>query len=395
MALVERKSGQQVWVFRWFESGTDGQPRRCKKVLGSIQRLRKESDAWDEVERLGLGLTFDQFGPKNMRELIAHYRKTELPEEDDPEGLSFSTKDNNRCYLRKWIEPRWAECSLSDVKAVDVEAWLKKLKRTVFLKKNPVGEKPLAPGTRKKIRDLMHVLFEHAIRYEWTNRNPVTSVRQSGKRQSIPALIDVADLSKLLFNALALRERVMVFLDFGTGARRGELSGLKWEDMNFEKKEILPCRSIVKQHVGPLKTEASKKPIPLDDYLIDDLLAWRRETPYAADSDYVFASAKMNGKQPYWLSRIMQHHIKPIAAKMGIAIKGWHSLRHTYSTLLKDNGNDPKVVQELLRHANFGTTMNTYTQALSPAKREAHRGVIRLVVPRRVPRENREASQVS
>jgi hypothetical protein len=52
----------------------------------------------------------------------------------------------------------------------------------------------------------------------------------------------------------------------------------------------------------------------------------------AEDSDYVFASTKMRGKQPYWMSRIMQHHIKPVAAKTGIEI----------------NNNNPKVVQGLL-----------------------------------------------
>jgi site-specific recombinase XerD len=61
----------------------------------------------------------------------------------------------------------------------------------------------------------------------------------------------------------------------------------------------------------------------------------------------------MKGLQPYWLSKIMQTTIKPAAAKLGISIKGWHTLRHTYSTLLKPNGSDPKVVQELLRHASY------------------------------------------
>jgi integrase len=120
----------------------------------------------------------------------------------------------------------------------------------------------------------------------------------------------------------------MVLLDFGTGLRRGELSGVRWEDICFEDKVLTPKRSIVKQRIGKVKTEASKKSIPLDDVLIEELLAWRRETPYAQDGDYVFASAKMRGKQPYWMSRIMQHHIKPVAAKTGIEIKGWHTLRH-------------------------------------------------------------------
>jgi len=95
----------------------------------------------------------------------------------------------------------------------------------------------------------------------------------------------------------------------------------------------------------------------------------------------------MKGKQPLWLDTVIKKIIKPAAAKAGIRLKGWHTLRHTYSTLLKANGNDPKVVQELLRHAKLATTMDGYTQALSPDKRRAHRGVIRLVVPRQVPRK--------
>jgi len=49
----------------------------------------------------------------------------------------------------------------------------------------------------------------------------------------------------------------------------------------------------------------------------------------------------------------------------------FHTFRHTYSTLLKANGEDVKVVQELMRHANISTTMNIYTKALAPDKREA------------------------
>ena len=189
----------------------------------------------------------------------------------------------------------------------------------------------------------------------------------------------------MLFKGLGLRERVMVFLDIGTGLRRGELAGLKWQDIDFETCQIIPRRSIVAQWIGPVKTGASGKAIPLDNSLIEDLLTWRRETPYARDSDDVFASAKMAGKQPYWLSRIMQHHIKPVAEKLGIQLKGFHSLRHTYCTLLGANGNDTKVLSELLRHASLKVTTDVYMQALTENKRDAHHGVIRLVVPQQAP----------
>ena len=75
----------------------------------------------------------------------------------------------------------------------------------------------------------------------------------------------------------------------------------------------------------------------------------------------------------------MQHHIKPIAAELGIPLKGWHTLRHSYTTLLRQNGNDPKVIQDLLRHASYSITANVYDSAVSDEKREAHSGVVRLV----------------
>ena len=128
----------------------------------------------------------------------------------------------------------------------------------------------------------------------------------------------------------------MILLDFGTGLRRGELSGVKCEDIDFQEGFLTPKRSIVQQHEGNVKTEAS------NEDLIAELLAWRKEMPYAADSDFVFASAKKNGKQPYWMSKIMQLYIKPVAAKLVVPLKGWHTLRHSYTTLLRQNENNPK-----------------------------------------------------
>jgi integrase len=171
---------------------------------------------------------------------------------------AFSTSETISGYLANWIVSAWGSRLLNEVKAVDVEDWLGKLK--------------LAPGSKKKIRDIMHLLYEHAIRYEFTDRNPISKVRQDGKRLGTPTRLDVIQLRRLL-GALPARERLMVLLDFGTGLRRGELSGLKWEDVNLEERELTPMRSIVQQHIGDLKTESSGKSVPLDKDLIAELLA--------------------------------------------------------------------------------------------------------------------------
>lgn len=349
LSRLERASGAVI-AYRWHE-----QNRARKKILGPVSKFKSEAAAWKEVERLKLGR---KDGLRTINDLVDHWKEKEASRR------AFSTWDTYEGYIRKWIAPTWGSRALNEVRAVDVEDWL--------------GDLGLAPGSKKKIRDIMHLLYEHAIRYEQIDRNPISKVRQGGKRLITPARLDVKQLRRLL-EGLPRREQLMVLLDFGTGLRRGELSGLKWEDINFEEKEVTPKRSVVSQNVGDVKTEASKKSIPLDEDLLEELLLWRTETPFAADSDYVFASAKMKGKQPYWMSRIMQHNIKPVAANLGIPLKGWHTLRHSYTTLLRQNGNNPKVVQDLLRHATYSITANIYDAAVSEEKREAHRGVLHLV----------------
>src|SRR6266704_1793978 len=59
---------------------------------------------------------------------------------------------------------------------------------------------------------------------------------------------------------------------------------------------------------------------------------------------------------------------------------GWHTFRHTFSTLIKSLGVDAKVVQELLRHASFRTTMDGYTQALDEPKRQAQERLANLIM---------------
>jgi integrase len=123
----------------------------------------------------------------------------------------------------------------------------------------------------------------------------------------------------------------------------------------------------------------------LDPDLARALLEWRYLSPFDQQSDWVFAREEMKGRQPYWPENLLRRYIRPAAARCGISKRiGWHTFRHSYATQLKANGEDVKVVQEALRHANSRITLDTYTQAVTLAKRQAQTKVVRMILPKRV-----------
>ena len=190
----------------------------------------------------------------------------------------------------------------------------------------------------------MSSIFNHAIRWEFVDRNPITGptkrsgVHVSAKRERIPDTLEIEEMQSLLA-ALGRRERAMVFLDMPAGAAPRRTG--RAEDFDFKRLHVSVTRSLVDQHVSPVKTETSRKLMPIDEYVARDILAWQELTPYKQPSDYVWATdanraGAKRGKQPVWLSTVMRSHIQPIARKLGITKKiSWHTFRHTFSSILK------------------------------------------------------------
>src|SRR6202049_3565641 len=99
--------------------------------------------------------------------------------------------------------------------------------------------------------------------------------------------------------------------------------------LSLAGKQAGVLRSIVKQAVGPCKTEASQKPVPLDPRLVRTLRAWRRCARFRQPTDWVFASPATQGSLPFWGQTLMRHFIRPTAIKLGITKRiGWHTFRH-------------------------------------------------------------------
>src|SRR4030095_8156314 len=174
----------------------------------------------------------------------------------------------------------------------------------------------------------------------------------------------------------------MVLVDVTTGLRRGELFALKWGDVDFSHLTIDINRSIFQGVLGNCKTEASRRPVPLSLDVAADLWLWKERTIYSKPDDWVFASTWAKGRKPFWPNTLLRKIIRPAAVRAGIKNRiGWATFRHTYSTMLIANGENVKVVQELMRHANSHCTLDVYTQAGIPAKRQAQQRVVKMILP--------------
>ncbi len=369
-SLIEtkRRRGKSAWEFRWRDR-TSGKPVYRRIVLGNTEQFATEADAREIVE--GIVLEINSGDPRlgtrvlTMSHLIEHYRRRELSV--DNTWKSYATKMGYENYLKRWIDPRWSAYPLRKIKPIDVESWLRQL--------------PLALGSCAKIRNIMSVLFNHACRYELHSENPIHLVRQSAKRRRVPHILHVDEIKRLLNNVASL-PRLLIFLDVTTGLRQSELFGLRWSDLDFDNGEINVVRSVVHGVVSRCKTESSAKPIPMGPHLVELLEEWRKVAPFPANDDWVFASKRAKGKRPIWGQSIMRKQIHPAIEKLGIGKRiGWHTFRHSYSTLLRHLGTDIKVQQDLLRHSSARLTLDTYTQAVTPAKRDAQNAVVKLLLP--------------
>jgi len=322
---LKRKSGPDVWVFRWYDESS-GTRTYKKRTLGTVAEMPQKRDAEKAVASFRANINAEVRVPETVSDLTAHYLKHELT----ADKKAYATIEATTIYLARHVGPKWGVKRLSDVRTVEVEEWLHSLE--------------YAPATKSKIRNIMSALFNHAIRHEWINRNPITKVRASAKRLREPDVLSPGEFAALL-DQLPLREKTMVMLAGSTGLRRSELVALTWGNIDPFLVQINVVRSCVRNHFGDTKTEASRKPVPLHASVIEYLDEWRRVSPYNSDGDFLFPSVRLEGKKPITPDMVLKKVIRPALVRAGITDKviGWHSFRHSLATNLRAAGVDLKT----------------------------------------------------
>jgi integrase len=236
----------------------------------------------------------------------------------------------------------------------------------------------------KRQIQFIHAVLRNALsnaeRDELVTRNVAKLVQIPTPRYKVGKGLQVAEVTKLLVEAKKTRLYALYVVAATLGLRRGELLGLRWEDLDLDRGTLTVAKTV--QRVGgrllvdDTKSEASDATVPLPKTTRRELLAHRdrqgKERIEAGEDVWqehglVFPTSVGTPVEPRSLNR----HFDGIRTRAGLPGVRLHDLRHTVVTLLLELGTPPHVVQAIARHADLDVTLSIYAHTNLDAMREA------------------------
>jgi Site-specific recombinase XerD len=279
-------------------------------------------------------------------------------------NAKHNTVRNYKERYRYNIEPCIGKMLLQDVKPLHCQNVLNQMSMGVY-----------KDSTINLAKITMNVLFGDAVDNGLITRNPVTkSVKITDKEASEPKKSMTLDEQRLF---LKTAKDSSYFNQYAfilqTGLRTGELTALKWSDVDFENRMLHIRRTMdyrdKEWKISTTKTKTGKRDIPLTktavEILLDSKNSNRKSNIIPIEyHDFVFLSRNGN---PI-LNSAYNMILRRICKKAGIEKYSMHELRHTFATRCIEGGMTPKTLQEILGHANISTTMDIYVHVTKDSK---------------------------
>lgn len=252
---------------------------------------------------------------------------------------------------------------------------------------NEIMAKGLANNTIKKNKFLLNQFFDYAMECGLVQNNPTYKVKvrnrevsltdQENKYKAIPPEMRVKFLQALNSHPFL---KPLCMTSMFAGLRVGELLALRWENVDFENKTI-QVRSGITQVpqfdskgkiisrvtvIGNTKTACSVREVPIPDILVDALKDWRKEqwvrqqlsgADLLSHKSIVFSNEDGSVRTYSGTRQIFDRFAKKYGFFGQIH---FHTLRHTYSNMLFEMNENPKIIQALLGHKSVKTTLTVY-----------------------------------
>jgi len=359
-----------TWIAKWRDGGRQVQRGlgfvHCKRHVDGLTRAEAEAALGELRERVAVERT-EQRAAEAKRAAVEQRRTLAQVGEaliaaKRAAGRKPSTIEAYSYWLRIHIIDYFGPMPVSEIGRDDVRGFAAALER-----------KGLAPKSRANALGTLHSLIEFAIDEEWTNgENPVKRVAKPALATTDPDVhfLDTEEVEALLRavpdDPLGRVERVMYLTAAMTGMRQGELFALRWRDVDWTARRIRVRRNYVRGEFGTPKSKRSSRSVPLASRVASELELLFQGSPHKHDDDLVFAHPGTGN--PIDRSKLLKR-FKAALRRADVRDVRFHDLRHTFGTRMAAQGMPMRILQELMGHRDFKTTLIYADYA--PSEREA------------------------
>lgn len=366
-SVRERPKGSGRWELRWYSKEDD---KYYTKTISAKNETEARKLLWKSVAEFEMGHT-QKPSSLTVAELLGKFI------------ADYSTQQLRRTTLQRYIGiihndlvPRFGKAKAEQLSVSDISDYYD----WALEHGRKDGKGGLSARTMCHIHSVLRRAYNLGIKRRWVSHNPVRDVDPPSPSDVEMQALTAEQLVELLDICRGTKYEIPIILGALTGMRRGEILGLKWNCVNLVRKTITVIRSLeeVKEGLffGETKTRSSRRTIPITDTLIAALTEHKKEQKEQmqylgelyVDQGFVCAEEDGRSMRPKNLTTAFRQ----LADGMGLYGVRFHDLsRHTPATIMLENGENAKVVQDHLGHANYGITMDIYSHVPVRMSREA------------------------
>ncbi|MEW9668648.1 tyrosine-type recombinase/integrase [Ammoniphilus sp. 3BR4] len=281
--------------------------------------------------------------------------------------LSKNTHINYLSLYKYHINPYLGSYKLQDLNSILLQKYVNELAKNSKLQANSI----------KKVLDILKVALKKAKKLSLIRENPLDNVELPRGEKKEMLVWDLNQVNKFINAAQVFRYYIAYILAIFTGMRKGEILGLRWKDIDFDK-NIIYVKQILanngKEFKVGAKTASGVRAIHIPKHLAYELLSHRKKMLQEksqsgleyTENDLVVSTKYGNPVDPASLSVRFKKQI----IKLGLPPIRFHDLRHTHTTMLIQQNVNAKVISERLGHSSIQITLNQYSHVLPSMQQE-------------------------